>query len=206
MVPGVVESLKVVTAAASTRIAEFAFALARRQGRRKVTAVHKANILKMGDGLFLECARAVAARHSEIEYDERIIDAISMRLVMRPQDFDVLLLPNLYGDIISDLCAGLVGGLGLVPGANLGTDAAVFEAVHGSAPDIAGRGIANPTALLLSSLMMLQHVGEGDVATRVQQALERVLLAGRVRTGDIGGTASTTEFADTICRELEARG
>ncbi len=206
VVPGVVESLKVVTAAASTRIAEFAFALARRQGRRKVTAVHKANILKMGDGLFLECARAVAARHSEIEYDERIIDAISMRLVMRPQDFDVLLLPNLYGDIMSDLCAGLVGGLGLVPGANLGTDAAVFEAVHGSAPDIAGRGIANPTALLLSSLMMLQHVGEGDAATRVQQALERVLLAGRVRTGDIGGTASTTEFADTLCREIEAGG
>lgn len=206
VVPGVVESLKIVTAAASTRIAEFAFGLARRQQRRKVTAIHKANILKLGDGLFLECARAAAARHTDIEYEERIIDAVSMQLVMRPQDFDVLLLPNLYGDIMSDLCAGLVGGLGLVPGANLGTDAAVFEAVHGTAPDIAGRGVANPTALLLSSLMMLEHVGEGDAATRVRRALERVLIAGLIRTGDIGGTSSTNEFADAICREIEVGG
>ena len=202
VVPGVVESLKIITAAASTRIAEFAFAHARRAGRRKVTAIHKANIMKLGDGLFLESARAVAARVPDIAYEERIVDAACMHLVMRPEQFDVLLLPNLYGDIVSDLCAGLVGGLGLVPGANLGTSMAVFEAVHGSAPDIAGRDVANPTALLLSAVLMLDHLGEHDAAARIRAALTRVLTTGGLRTRDLGGTASTTEFAGAIAREL----
>ena len=202
VVPGVVESLKIVTAAASSRIAEFAFDLARRLGRRRVTAVHKANILKLGDGLFLECVRGVATRFPEIAYSEQIIDAASMRLVSNPGDFDVLLLPNLYGDIISDLCAGLVGGLGVVPGANLGASAAVFEAVHGSAPDIAGQGVANPTALLLSSVMLLEHIGDQAIGARVVAAVHQVLREGRVRTRDLGGDASTTAFADAICREL----
>jgi isocitrate dehydrogenase (NAD+) len=203
VVPGVVESLKIITARASTRIAEFAFDYARRQGRRTVTAIHKANIMKLGDGLFLESARAVAAKHPHIKYDEKIVDAVCMHLVMRPEQFDVLLLPNLYGDIVSDLCAGLVGGLGLVPGANLGERAAVFEAVHGSAPDIAGKNIANPTALLLSARMMLDHIGEIAAATRIGAALDRTLVDARVRTHDLGGTASTTEFADEIVRHLQ---
>ena len=198
VVPGVVESLKIITEKASTRIAEYAFDHAERRGRRRVTAIHKANIMKLGDGLFLESVRAVAAKHPGITYDERIVDAACMHLVMRPEQFDVLLLPNLYGDIVSDLCAGLVGGLGVVPGANLGADAAVFEAVHGSAPDIAGKNIANPTALLLSALMMLRHIGEGDAAGRIRAALDRTLTDGRIRTRDLGGTASTTEFAEAI--------
>jgi isocitrate dehydrogenase (NAD+) len=198
VVPGVVESLKIITEKASTRIAEFAFAYAERRGRRKITAIHKANIMKLGDGLFLESVRAIAARHSSIAYDERIVDAACMHLVMRPDQFDVLLLPNLYGDIVSDLCAGLVGGLGVVPGANLGADTAVFEAVHGSAPDIAGRNIANPTALLLSALMMLDHIGEVDAARRIRAALDRTLSDERVRTRDLGGTATTSEFADAV--------
>ena len=202
MVPGVVESLKIITEKASTRIAEFAFAHATRTGRRKITAVHKANIMKLGDGLFLDSARAVARRFPAVEYDERIVDATCMRLVMRPEDFDVLLLPNLYGDIVSDLAAGLVGGLGVVPGANLGREAAVFEAVHGSAPDIAGQNVANPTALLLSALLMLDHIGETAAARRVRQALQEA-LAGTVRTRDLGGTASTSEFADAVIRRLE---
>jgi isocitrate dehydrogenase (NAD+) len=203
VVPGVVESLKIITAKASTRIAEFAFEYARRQGRRAVTAIHKANIMKLGDGLFLESVRAVAATRTDIKYDEKIVDAVCMHLVMRPEQFDVLLLPNLYGDIVSDLCAGLVGGLGLVPGANLGTRAAVFEAVHGSAPDIAGKNLANPTALLLSALMMLEHIGEAAAAERIRTALDRTLVDGRVRTRDLGGTASTTEFTDEIVRNLQ---
>ena len=202
VVPGVVESLKIITEKASTRIAEFAFALATRTGRRKITAVHKANIMKLGDGLFLDSARAVARRFPAVEYDERIVDAACMRLVMRPEDFDVLLLPNLYGDIVSDLAAGLVGGLGVVPGANLGHEAAVFEAVHGSAPDIAGQNVANPTALLLSAVLMLDHIGEAAPARRVRQALQEA-LAGTVRTRDLGGTASTSEFADAVIRRLE---
>jgi isocitrate dehydrogenase (NAD+) len=202
VVPGVVESLKIITEKASTRIAEFAFEHARRTGRRRVTAIHKANIMKLGDGLFLDSARAVAARYPEVPYDERIVDAACMRLVMRPDDFDVLLLPNLYGDIVSDLAAGLVGGLGVVPGANLGRDAAVFEAVHGSAPDIAGRNLANPTALLLSAGLMLDHIGEATAATRVRRALVRT-LEGSVRTKDVGGTASTTAFADAIIERLD---
>jgi isocitrate dehydrogenase (NAD+) len=204
VVPGVVESLKIITAAASTRIATFAFDLARRQGRARVTAIHKANIMKLGDGLFLECVRNVAQRFADITYDERIVDAACMHLVMRPSQFDVLLLPNLYGDIVSDLCAGLVGGLGVVPGANLGEHAAVFEAVHGSAPDIAGRGVANPTALLLSSLMMLRHIGEEGPAQAIRAALTRVLTEGKVRTRDLGGQATTREFTDAICRTLES--
>jgi len=203
IVPGVVESLKIITEKASTRIARFAFEHARRTGRRRVTAIHKANIMKLSDGLFLESTRKVSREHTDITYDERIVDAACMQLVMRPEKFDVLLLPNLYGDIVSDLCAGLVGGLGVVPGANIGEDTAVFEAVHGSAPDIADKNLANPTALLLSGLMLLEHIGEGERGARIRGALDRVLAAGVVRTHDLGGTASTTEFTDAICREIE---
>ncbi|HEX2453898.1 MAG TPA: isocitrate dehydrogenase (NAD(+)) [Vicinamibacterales bacterium] len=203
VVPGVVESLKIITAVASTRIAHFAFTHARALGRKRVTAIHKANIMKLGDGLFLESTRTVSREYTDITYDERIVDAACMHLVMHPEKLDVLLLPNLYGDIVSDLCAGLVGGLGVVPGANLGEDCAVFEAVHGSAPDIADKNLANPTALLLSALMMLEHLGERQRAERIRGALSRVLTEGRVRTHDLGGRASTTEFTDEICREVE---
>ena len=203
IVPGVVESLKIITEKASTRIAQFAFQHARSQGRRQVTAIHKANIMKLGDGLFLDCARTVSREYLDIAYDERIVDAACMHLVMHPEKLDVLLLPNLYGDIVSDLCAGLVGGLGVVPGANIGGEMAVFEAVHGSAPDIADKNVANPTALLLSALMMLQHIGEQERAERIRTALSGVLVAGRVRTRDLGGEASTTEFTDAVCREIE---
>lgn len=203
VVPGVVESLKIITDAASSRIARFAFEYARRHGRRRVTAVHKANIMKLSDGLFIQCARRVAKDFPEIEYDERIVDAACMHLVMRPEQFDVLLLPNLYGDIVSDLCAGLVGGLGVVPAANLGADGVgVFEAVHGTAPDIAGRDIANPTALLLSAVLMLRHLQEDARADRIVQALTKVLADGRTLTGDLGGTATTTAFADAVCASL----
>jgi isocitrate dehydrogenase (NAD+) len=202
VVPGVVESLKIITEQASTRIARFAFAYAERHGRRRVTAIHKANIMKQSDGLFLESARRVAREHPTVAYDERIVDATCMQLVLDPGRFDVLLLPNLYGDIVSDLCAGLVGGLGVVGAANLGADIGVFEAVHGSAPDIAGRHVANPTALLLSAVLMLRHIGEAPAADRVMTALGAVLGARRVRTRDLGGTASTREFADAICEAL----
>jgi isocitrate dehydrogenase (NAD+) len=202
VVPGVVESLKIITEEASTRVATFAFEYARKHHRRRVTAVHKANIMKMGDGLFLRSVRNVAARYPDIACDDRIVDAACMHLVMKPAQFDILLLPNLYGDIVSDLCAGLVGGLGVVPGANLGTEIGVFEAVHGSAPDIAGKGIANPMALLLSAILMLRHIDEGAMADRIVSALNRVLADGGVRTRDLGGTASTQEFAEAICRRL----
>jgi isocitrate dehydrogenase (NAD+) len=202
VVPGVVESLKIITERASTRIARFAFGHARRHGRTKVTAIHKANIMKLGDGLFLESVRAVAREFPDIVYDERIVDAACMHLVMRPEQFDVLVMPNLYGDIVSDLCAGLVGGLGVVGAANLGESIGVFEAVHGSAPDIAGRNIANPTALLLSAVLMLRHIEEGAAADRVMTALGAVLQARLVRTRDLGGTASTFEFADAVCRAI----
>ncbi len=204
VVPGVVESLKIITLEASTRIAEFAFQYARRHGRKRITAVHKANIMKMSDGLFLRCVQDVAASYPEITQDDRIVDAACMHLVMKPEQFDVLLLPNLYGDIVSDLCAGLVGGLGVVPAANLGTEMGVFEAVHGSAPDIAGRNVANPMALLLSALLMLQHIGETPMADRIMKTLGVVLTEDKVRTRDLGGTASTTEFAAAICRRLAA--
>ncbi len=204
VVPGVVESLKVISEVASRRIAEFAFDFARKNGRKRVTAVHKANIMKLGDGLFLKCVRAVSRDNTDITYDERIVDAACMQLVLNPHQFDVLVLPNLYGDIVSDLCAGLVGGLGVVPGANLGKEVAVFEAVHGSAPDIAGKNLANPTALLLSALMMLRHIGEQAAADRIMAAVNRVLGAGQVRTRDLGGTATTTEYTAALCKEIEA--
>ncbi|HET9268901.1 MAG TPA: isocitrate/isopropylmalate family dehydrogenase [Vicinamibacterales bacterium] len=204
VVPGVVESLKIITADASTRIARFAFEHARRHGRTRVTAVHKANIMKLGDGLFLRSVQQVAAQYPDIKSDDRIVDNACMQLVVNPAQFDVLLLPNLYGDIVSDLCAGLVGGLGVVPGANLGTEIGVFEAVHGSAPDIAGKGVANPTALLLSALLMLRHIGEGGLADRISHALSRVLSEDQIRTRDLGGTATTDGFTAAICRRLDA--
>jgi len=203
VVPGVVESLKIITEKATTRIAVFAFEYARRHQRKKVTIVHKANIMKLGDGLFLDTARKVAARYPEVACDDRIVDAACMHLVMHPERLDVLLLPNLYGDIVSDLCAGLVGGLGVVPSANLGEGGVgVFEAVHGTAPDIAGRDIANPTALLLSAILMLQHLQEDEKAGRIMASLREVLTSGHV-TPDLGGTATTTAVADAICRGIE---
>ena len=201
VVPGVVESLKIITEKASTRIAHFAFTHARRHKRSKVTAIHKANIMKQSDGLFLECSRRVAREYTDLKYDERIVDAACMQLVMKPEQFDVLLLPNLYGDIVSDLCAGLVGGLGVVGAANLGGEIGVFEAVHGSAPDIAGKNLANPTALLLSAVLMLRHIDEGAAADRIMHAHAAVLAQG-VRTRDLGGTATTTEFADAVAGAL----
>ena len=203
IVPGIVESLKIITERASTRIARFAFEYARQRGRKRVTAIHKANIMKLSDGLFLESTRAVSREFTDITYDERIVDAACMHLVMHPEKLDVLLLPNLYGDIVSDLCAGLVGGLGVVPGANIGTEAAVFEAVHGSAPDIANQNLANPTALLLSALLMLDHIGEHGAAERIRSALLKVLADGHVRTRDLGGRATTTDFTDAVCRQLD---
>ena len=203
VVPGVVESLKIITERASTRIAQFAFAYARRHGRKRVTAIHKANIMKRSDGLFLQCTRLVSREWPDILYDERIIDAACMHMVMNPSQFDVLVLPNLYGDIVSDLCAGLVGGLGVVGAANLGHEVAVFEAVHGSAPDLAGKNLANPTALLLSAVLMLRYIDEGPAADRIMTALGRVLTEGRTRTRDLGGSATTTEFADAVRRVVE---
>ena len=201
VVPGVVESLKIITEAASTRIARYAFEYARCHGRRRITAVHKANIMKLSDGLFLDCFRRVAEDYPDVAANDRIVDAACMRLVMNPESFDVLLLENLYGDIVSDLAAGLVGGLGVVPGANLGTDVAVFEAVHGTAPDIAGQDRANPTALLLSAILMLHHLELPDVAGRIERALLATLADG-VKTPDLGGTAGTREFARAIAERL----
>lgn len=203
VVPGVVESLKIITEDASTKIARFAFDYARKHQRKRVTAVHKANIMKLSDGLFLECTRKVARDYPEVQYDERIVDAACMHLVMHPEKLDVLVLPNLYGDIVSDLCAGLVGGLGVVPAANLGDDGVgVFEAVHGTAPDIAGQNKANPTALLLSAVLMLYHLNEDDKAQRIMKALWTALGDGSARTADLGGRATTTEFTDAIVRAL----
>lgn len=203
VVRDVVTSLKVITRAASLRIARYAFEWARREGRKTIHAIHKANIMKQGDGLFLRCCREVAAQYPEIRYKELIVDNAAMQLVLRPETFDVLLMPNLYGDIVSDLVAGLVGGLGLVPGANLGENCAVFEAVHGSAPDIAGKGIANPTALMLSAVLMLNHLGERDAARRLQYAIERTYAAGAHLTPDVGGAATTAQFTDAVIRNLE---
>ncbi|HEX6190669.1 MAG TPA: isocitrate dehydrogenase (NAD(+)) [Pyrinomonadaceae bacterium] len=203
IIPGVVESLKIITEKASTRIAQFSFEHARAESRKKITCTHKANIMKMSDGLFLKCFRTVAERYPEIESADMIIDNASMQLVMRPEQFDVVLCENLYGDIVSDLCAGLIGGLGLVPGANIGEKGAVFEAVHGSAPDIAGRGIANPTALLQSAILMLRHIEERDAADRIERAMLTVFEEGKVRTRDIGGSANTNEFADAIIAEMK---
>ncbi len=203
VVPGVVESLKIITERASTRIARFAFDYARRVGRKRIAAVHKANIMKLSDGLFLQCIRQVAKEYPEIEYREVIVDNCCMQLVMRPQQFDMLLLENLYGDIVSDLCAGLVGGLGLVPGANLGDDCALFEAVHGSAPDIAGKGLANPTALILSSILMLRHLGQSDLANRLEKAVYKVYEQGAYLTPDVGGKSSTDEFTRAVVGAID---
>lgn len=198
VVPGVVESLKIITEKGSNRISRFAFDYARREKRKKIFAIHKANIMKMSDGLFLRCARNISKEYPEITYGEHIVDNTCMQLVMNPYQYDVLLLENLYGDIISDLCAAFVGGLGLVPGANLGIDCAIFEAVHGSAPDIAGKNIANPTALLQSSVLMLRHIGEREAADRVHDALEHVYTKKEKLTRDVGGETSTSEFADAV--------
>ncbi|MBV8199432.1 MAG: NAD-dependent isocitrate dehydrogenase, partial [Acidobacteria bacterium] len=204
VVPGVVESLKIITEKASTRIARFAFEYARRHGRKRVTAVHKANIMKLSDGLFLECFRRVATEYPDVRADDRIVDNMCMQLVIRPEEWDVLLLENLYGDIVSDLCAGLVGGLGVVAGANLGLEFAIFEAVHGSAPDIAGRDLANPLALIRSAILMLYHLGKDEVAKRVGAAVYKVLVQDRVRTRDLGGDATTTQFTDALVAALDA--
>ncbi len=203
VIPDVVESLKIITKTASVKIARATFEYARRENRRKVTAIHKANIMKMSDGLFLKSCRAVAAGYPEIEYTELIVDNACMQLVMRPERFDLLVLPNLYGDIVSDLAAGLVGGLGIVPGANIGENHAIFEAVHGTAPDIAGKGMANPTALMQSAALMLAHIGEREASAKLQGAIERVYAEGTHLTHDVGGTAGTDEFTDAVIRAMQ---
>jgi isocitrate dehydrogenase (NAD+) len=202
VVPGVIESLKVITEKASTRIAKFAFEYASKHGRRKIHAIHKANIMKMSDGLFLRCARDIAKGYPDITYGEHIIDNTCMQLVMNPYQYDTLLMENLYGDIVSDLCAAFVGGLGLVPGANIGTEASIFEAVHGSAPDIAGKDIANPTALLQSAILMLRHIDEADAADKLMAALEKVYTEKKTLTRDVGGSAGTRAFADAVIAAL----
>src|ERR1700675_3364087 len=203
VVPGVVESLKIITEKASTRIARFAFAYSRKHGRKKIHAIHKANIMKLSDGLFLRCCRTVAKEYPEITYGEHIVDNTCMQLVMNPYQYDMLVMENLYGDILSDLCAGLVGGLGFVPSANLGDHCAIFEAVHGSAPDIAGKNVANPTALLRSSLLMLRHLNEHEASTQIRNALERVYRSREKLTRDVGGQAGTSEFADSVIEEMD---
>jgi isocitrate dehydrogenase (NAD+) len=203
VVPGVVESLKIITEAASTRIAKFAFDFAQRNGRKKIAAVHKANIMKLSDGLFLECARKVAQEYKSIGFSDVIVDNACLQLVINPWQFDMLLMENLYGDILSDLAAGLVGGLGVVPGANIGDNYALFETVHGSAPDIKGKNIANPSAMIQAAVMMLRHMDETVSADRISAALERVLTRGQVLTRDLGGTATTKQFGDAVIREIE---
>jgi len=202
-VPGVVESLKIITEKASTRIAKFAFEYARKNQRKKIHAIHKANIMKLSDGLFLRCCRTVAKQYPEITYGEHIVDNTCMQLVMNPYQYDMLVMENLYGDIISDLCAAFVGGLGFVPSANLGDHCAIFEAVHGSAPDIAGKNLANPTALLRSGLLMLRHLGEFDASLQIRNALEKVYRHPEKLTKDIGGQAGTSQFADSVIEEME---
>jgi len=204
VVPGVVESLKIITEKASTRIARFAFDYARRHGRKKIHAIHKANIMKLSDGLFLRSVRTVAAQFPEIQYKELIVDNACMQIVMDPLQFDMLLLPNLYGDVMSDLAAGLVGGLGVVPSANIGDDCAMFEAVHGTAPDIAGKGLANPTALLMSAILLLDHLGERAAAERIESALMKVYRAGAHTTKDVGGKATTEQFTNAVLDALGA--
>jgi isocitrate dehydrogenase (NAD+) len=203
VIPGVVESLKIITEKGSTRIAKFAFDYARRHGRKRVTAVHKANIMKLSDGLFLECFRKVSQEYPDIQAEDKIVDNMCMQLVMRPEKSDVLVLENLYGDIVSDLCAGLVGGLGVVPGANIGVEASIFEAVHGTAPDIAGQDLANPLALIRSAIMMLFHMHKDEVAERIRRALRSVVVDQRIRTRDLGGEAGTSQFTDAIIAALQ---
>ncbi len=203
--PGVMTAMKVVTEKASAKIARWAFEYARKNGRKKITLVHKANIMKMTDGLFLRTFEEIAKEYPDIKAEDRIVDALCMQLVMDPTRFDMLLLGNLFGDIVSDLAAGLVGGLGVVPGANIGDEYAVFEAVHGTAPDIAGKNLANPTALIFSSLLMLRHLGEHDAAERIWKAMVLSLAMGRHLTKDLGGTCSTTEFTDELIKEIKSR-
>ena len=203
IVPGVVQSLKIITEKASTRIAQFAFEYARKHGRKKIHAIHKANIMKLSDGLFLRCCRGIAATFPDVAYAEHIVDNTCMQLVMNPYQYDILLTENLYGDILSDLCSAFVGGLGLVPGANLGTECAIFEAVHGSAPDIAGKDLANPTALLQSAVLMLHHIHEPATAERIQAGLEKVYAEGKVLTRDVGGTSGTSAFADAVIAAMD---
>src|SRR6202045_122832 len=202
VVPGVVESLKIITEKASTRIARFAFEYARKNKRKKIHSIHKANIMKLSDGLFLRCSRNVAKEYPDITYGEHIVDNACMQLVMNPYQYDMLVMENLYGDILSDLCAAFVGGLGLVPGANIGTKCAIFEAVHGSAPDIAGKDLANPTALLRSALLMLRHLGEHGAANQIRNALENVYRHKDKLTRDIGGKAGTSQFADAVIEAM----
>ena len=203
VVPGVMESLKIITEKASTRIAKFAFDYAKKHGRKKVVAVHKANIMKLTDGLFLDCARKMAQKYPRIGFSDIIVDNACMQLVLDPLQFDILLMENLYGDIVSDLAAGLVGGLGLVAGANLGDRHALFEPVHGSAPDIKGQGIANPSAMIIAAVMMLRHIGESAAARRIYAALETVLRRGDCITRDLGGTATTNKFAEAIIKQIK---
>src|SRR6266581_4330542 len=202
VVPGVVESLKIITEKASTRIARFAFQYAKLHGRKKIHAIHKANIMKLSDGLFLKSVRTVAAQFPEIQYKELIVDNACMQMVMDPLQFDLLLLPNLYGDVMSDLAAGLVGGLGVVPSANIGDECAMFEAVHGTAPDIAGKGLANPTALLMSALLMLDHLGERPAAAKIEAALLQTYRDGIYTTRDVGGKANTEQFTSAVLDAL----
>jgi isocitrate dehydrogenase (NAD+) len=202
IMPGVAQSLKIITEKACWRICEYAFDYAERLSRKRVTAVHKANIMKITDGMFLDCFRKVALSHPRVEPAEMIVDACAMTMVRNANVLDVIVTENLYGDILSDLGAGLVGGLGIVPGANIGKEAAIFEAVHGSAPDIAGRGIANPTALIQSSVMMLHHLGESEAAQRIDKALLTVFSAGQIKTGDLGGSATTSEFTNALCKAI----
>ncbi|MGH4052547.1 MAG: isocitrate/isopropylmalate dehydrogenase family protein [Clostridium sp.] len=199
----IAESIKIISKKASDRIVEYAFKLAKEQNRKEVIAVHKANIMKLSDGLFLRCARSVAQKHKEIAFGDVIVDAMSMKLVMNPERYDVLVMPNLYGDILSDMAAGLVGGLGLVPGANIGEDGAVFEPAHGSAPDIAGQNIANPTACILSAVMMLRYIGEPAAADKIENAVEAVLKEGKHLTCDLGGTTGTREFTQVVIEQME---
>jgi len=198
----IAESIKIISKKASDRIVEYAFDLAKQQNRKEVIAVHKANIMKLSDGLFLKCARSIAENHKDIAFSDMIVDAMSMKLVMNPEKYDVLVMPNLYGDILSDMAAGLVGGLGLVPGANIGEDGAVFEPAHGSAPDIAGQNIANPTACILSGVMMLRYIGEKEAADKIEKAVEAVLKEGKYLTCDLGGNTGTSEFAEAVINEM----
>jgi isocitrate dehydrogenase (NAD+) len=202
VVPGVVESLKIITEKASTRIAQYAFQYAESKNRKKITAIHKANIMKLSDGLFLKCARKVSQNYPKIQYEEMIVDNACMQLILNPYQFDVLLLENLYGDIVSDLCAGLIGGLGVAPGANIGDEYAVFEAIHGNAPDIAGKNIANPIALILSGVLMLEYIGENGAAKRISTAVKNAVMKGEMLTPDLGGVGTTTEITNRIIKEL----
>ncbi|KAJ6218688.1 hypothetical protein RDWZM_004500 [Blomia tropicalis] len=202
IVSGVVQSIKLITEPASRRVAEYAFEYAKANGRKTVTAVHKANIMRMSDGLFLQCCRETAEKHPEIKYKEMYLDTVCLNMVQDPSNFDVLVMPNLYGDILSDLCAGLIGGLGITPSGNIGKDGAVFESVHGTAPDIAGQDKANPTALLLSSIMMLRYMNLNAHADNIERACFDVIREGKVLTGDLGGRASCSEFTSEICSRL----